>query len=100
MQEAVKGVKHAAVPGVFAGVLGVLYTVLLGHHSMRSYTEAALEQRLAALPAPQVLHVKQMSIAGWHLLFCLLLEDACDVLLVLKLQHGHAAWGSAQRAAC
>ena len=54
MQEAVKGVKHAAVPGVFAGVLSVLYTVLLGHHSMQAWVQAALAQHTASLPSPQV----------------------------------------------
>ena len=54
MQEAVKGVKHAAVPGVFAGVLSMLYTVLLGHHRMRAWVQAALAQHTASLPGPQV----------------------------------------------
>ena len=54
LQEAVKGIKQGAVLGVFAGVLGVLFTILLGHHSMRAWIQDALAQHAASEPGPQV----------------------------------------------
>ena len=54
LQEAVKAVKHGAVSGVFAGVLGMVFTVLLGHHSMLAWVQSTLAQHHASLPALQV----------------------------------------------
>ena len=54
LQEAVKAVKHGAVAGVFAGVLGMVFTVLQGHHSMLAWAQSTLAQHHASLPALQV----------------------------------------------
>ena len=54
LQESVKALKHGAVAGVFSGVLGSVFTVLLGHHSMLAWVQSALAQHNASLPALQV----------------------------------------------
>lgn len=54
LQEAVKTLKHGSVAGVFAGVLGMVFTVLLSHHSMLVWVQSALAQHNASQPASQV----------------------------------------------